>query len=59
MTVTVSYLVMYSPEQLRPKQLDDSRLQIQPVMPPRWEFNQSMYCRVGADWSWQDKRAWE
>lgn len=34
-------------------------LQIQPVMPPRWEFNQSMYCRVGADWSWQDKRAWD
>ena len=59
MTVTVSYLVMYAPEQLCPKHLDDSRLQIQPLIPPRWQFNQSMYCRIGVDWSWQEKRAWD
>lgn len=59
MTVTVSYLVMYAPEQLRPKLLDDQRLQIQPVVPPRWQFNQSMYCRIGADWSWRQKRDWD
>jgi GNAT superfamily N-acetyltransferase len=58
-TVTVSYLVMYAPEQLRPKLLDDQRLQIQPVVPPRWQFNQSMYCRIGADWSWREKRDWD
>lgn len=59
MTVTVSYLVMYAPEQLRPKPLDDPQLEIRPVSPPRWQFNQSMYCRIGADWHWQEKRAWD
>lgn len=58
MTITVSYLVMYAPEQLRRKPLGDPRLQIRPVIPPRWQFNQSMYCRIGADWSWQEKRGW-
>lgn len=59
MTVTVSYLVMYDLGQLRPKSLDDSRLEIRPVSPPRWQFNQSMYCRIGADWYWQEKRDWD
>ena len=59
MTVTVSYLVMYAPEQLRSKHIRDPRLQIRPVIPPRWQFNQSMYCRIGADWSWQEKRDWD
>ena len=59
MTVTVSYLVMYAPEQLRAKYPDDPRLQIQPVYPPRWQFNQSMYRRIGADWYWQEKRDWD
>ncbi len=59
MTVTVSYLVMYAPEQLCPKPLDDPRLQIKPVLPPRWQFNQSMYRRIGADWCWQEKRDWD
>jgi GNAT superfamily N-acetyltransferase len=58
-TVTVSYLVMYAPEQLRPKYPDDPHLQIQPVHPPRWQFNQSMYRRIGGDWYWQEKRDWE
>ena len=58
MTVTVSYLVMYAPEELRAKYPDDPRLQIQPVSPPRWQFNQSMYRRIGADWYWQEKRDW-
>jgi GNAT superfamily N-acetyltransferase len=58
-TVTVSYLVMYAPEQLRAKYPDDPRLQIQPVYPPRWQFNQSMYRRIGADWYWQEKRDWD
>jgi GNAT superfamily N-acetyltransferase len=57
-TVTVSYLVMYAPEELRAKYPDDPRLQIQPVSPPRWQFNQSMYRRIGADWYWQEKRDW-
>ena len=59
MTVTVSYLVMYAPEQLRRKPLGDLRLQIRPVIPPSWQFNQSMYCRIGAHWSWQEKRDWD
>ena len=42
MTVTVSYLVMYAPEQLRRKPLGDLRLQIRPVIPPSWQFNLSM-----------------
>ena len=58
MTVTVSYLVMYAPEELRAKYPVAPRLQIQPVSPPRWQFNQSMYRRIGADWYWQEKRDW-
>jgi GNAT superfamily N-acetyltransferase len=49
---------MYAPEQLRPKCLDDPCLQISPVQPPSWQFNQSMYCRIGADWHWQEKQDW-
>ena len=59
MTVTVSYLVMYDPGQLRPKFPDEPRLEVRPVDPPRWQLNQSMYCRIGADWHWQEKRAWD
>lgn len=58
MTVLVSYLVMYAPEQLRAKPFDDPRLVIHPVNPPSWQFNQSMYRRIGADWNWQEKRDW-
>lgn len=58
-TVTVSYLVMYDPGQLRPKYLDDRRLEIRPVTPARGEFNQFMYRSIGADWSWQEKRDWD
>jgi GNAT superfamily N-acetyltransferase len=57
-TVLVSYLVMYAPEQLRAKPFDDPRLVIHPVNPPSWQFNQSMYRRIGADWNWQEKRDW-
>lgn len=59
MTITVSYLVMYDPDQLRPRYLDDPRLQISPVAPARGEFNQSMYRSIGADWSWKGKRDWD
>lgn len=58
MTVTVSYLVMYAPEQLRSKPFDDPRFEIRPVSPPCWQFNQSMYRRIGGDWYWQEKRDW-
>jgi GNAT superfamily N-acetyltransferase len=57
-TVLVSYLVMYTPEQLRAKPFDDPRLVIHPVNPPSWQFNQSMYRRIGAEWNWQEKRDW-
>ncbi len=58
MTVTTTYLAMFSPEQLRPIYLDDGCFQVQAVDPPDWRFNREMYCTVGEAFGWQDKRTW-
>jgi GNAT superfamily N-acetyltransferase len=58
MTVTTTYLAMFSPDQLRPRYLDDECFQVQAVNPADWRFNRQMYCTVGETFGWRDKRSW-
>ncbi len=56
--VTVTYLEMRSPAELRPKQALDSRFQVKEATVKQWEFNRFLYLLVGRDWSWNEKKHW-
>jgi ribosomal protein S18 acetylase RimI-like enzyme len=56
--VTITYLEMLSPAELRPKRCDDSRFSIRECTVKQWEFNRFLYCTVGGLWAWNDKRGW-
>jgi GNAT superfamily N-acetyltransferase len=58
MTVTITYLEMTSPRELKPRHLADPRFRILEATVPQWQFNRFLYCTVGADWSWNDLRRW-
>jgi ribosomal protein S18 acetylase RimI-like enzyme len=57
-SVTITYLEMVAPEQLRPKRLTDSRFCMREATVKQWEFNKFLYVLVGRDWSWTDKLKW-
>ena len=56
--VTITYLEMRSPGELRPKTCPDPRFEIKEAIAKQWEFNRSLYLLVGRDWNWNDKRNW-
>lgn len=58
MVVTVTYLQMTSPQELRPRPPADPRFRILEATVPQWQFNRFLYCTVGADWAWNDLRQW-
>jgi GNAT superfamily N-acetyltransferase len=57
-TVTVTYLQLLSPGELRAKRSADPRLRIAEATTPQWRFNRFLYFAVGDDWSWYEKRVW-
>ncbi len=56
--VTVTYLEMLSPQQLKPRTSPDALFWVREATVKQWEFNQFLYLLVGANWSWNDKQAW-
>jgi GNAT superfamily N-acetyltransferase len=58
MPVTITYLQMLSPTELRPRHADDLRFSIREATLKQWQFNKFMYGLVGQPWKWKDKASW-
>jgi GNAT superfamily N-acetyltransferase len=58
MAVTITYLEMHSPDELRPKSSPDPRLLIGEVKTPQWQLNRFLYSFVGGPWQWHEKLVW-
>ena len=56
--VTITYLEMPSPGELRPKPCPDPRFEVKEATVKQWELNRFLYQLVGRDWNWNDKRNW-
>ena len=56
--VTITYLEMGAPAELKPKRLSDPRFSVREATVKQWEFNRFLYALVGRDWSWNDKLKW-
>lgn len=56
--VTVYYLEMTSPDQLRPKHAETPELSVHRVELPLPEFSRFLYTAVGGDWYWIDRLGW-
>jgi GNAT superfamily N-acetyltransferase len=57
-SVTITYLEMTSPEQLRPKRSARTDVAVARVGTPLPELNRFFYTAVGGDWYWIDRLAW-
>jgi len=55
--VSVYYLEMHSPTQLRPGR-EAPALQVTETLVKQWPFNRFLYQYVGGPWDWQEKLAW-
>lgn len=58
MMVTTTYLAMFAPDQLRPRYMEGEQFKVLAVNPPDWRFNRHMYCTVGENYGWKEKRRW-
>ena len=56
--VTITYLEMHSPENIRPVHSEDGRFVIRECTVKQWRFNRFLYFTVGESWAWDDKRGW-
>jgi len=56
--VTITYLEMRSPQQLKPKHSTDAHFRVSEATVKQWEFNRFLYLLVGQDWSWHEKQKW-
>jgi GNAT superfamily N-acetyltransferase len=56
--VTVTYLQMHSPDELRPKRCGDTRFRIDEATTKQWRYNRFLYCAVGDEWCWFEKHTW-
>jgi GNAT superfamily N-acetyltransferase len=57
-TITITYLEMRSPDELRPKPCADERFWIGEATVKQWQFNRFLYLAVGSPWLWTDKANW-
>lgn len=57
-TVRRTYLEMASPDALRPKRVDDARLDVELARPCPVELYRRLYADVGAAFHWRDRLAW-
>lgn len=58
MSVTVIFLEMRSPGEVKPKVTDDPRFQVRQATTPQWQFNRFLYSFVGEAWRWREKLVW-
>ena len=56
--LTITYLEMRSPAELRAKLATDPRFRVAEATTKQWEFNRFLYLLVGRNWSWNEKRNW-
>ena len=58
MAVTITYLEMNHPAEVRPRRSIDPRLVVYEVLFPQGLLNRFLYFLVGEQWDWVDKRPW-
>ena len=58
MTVTVTYLEMNDPAEIRPRRSTDPRFVVHEVHFSQGQLNRFLYYLVGEDWEWVDKHPW-
>ena len=56
--VTIKYLEMNSPGELRPKRASRAGVTVTRVPQPFPELNRFFYAAVGAEYSWVDRLSW-
>ena len=56
-SVTVHFLEMHSPSELKPK-LESHGTTVQECLVNQFEFNRFLYKFVGASWQWTDRLTW-
>jgi GNAT superfamily N-acetyltransferase len=56
--VTIWYLEMLDPGQLRPRSLEHPALEIRQAQVPSPEFSRFLYVSVGGHWYWYDRLSW-
>ncbi|MEZ5559066.1 MAG: GNAT family N-acetyltransferase [Pseudomonadales bacterium] len=56
--VTITYVELLDPGQLRPAKPARVAYQLMQVEDPTPEYNRYLYATVGADWVWQDRLGW-
>ena len=56
--VTVTYLEMRLVTEFKPKWTEDAAFRVSEAKVRQWPFNRFLYCYVGGEWAWNDKRAW-
>jgi GNAT superfamily N-acetyltransferase len=59
MSITVWYLEMTAPEQLRPARARGPEVAIERIHPPSAEGSRRLYEQVGRPWRWSDRAAWD
>jgi GNAT superfamily N-acetyltransferase len=58
-SVTITYLEMTSPNELRPRRVSRRDVAVVRVDPPMPELNRFLYTAVGGDWYWIDRLPWD
>jgi GNAT superfamily N-acetyltransferase len=56
--VTTTYLEIDVLEELKRKPAADARFAVHEAIVPQWQVNRFLYCYVGEQWGWTDKRTW-
>jgi GNAT superfamily N-acetyltransferase len=56
--VTIRYLELASPAQLRPKRSARPGVRFAMVPVPMPELNRFFYCAIGGRWTWYERRPW-
>lgn len=49
---------MTAPADLRPRKSPDPQFDVRETLVPQWQLNRFLYCLVGEQWAWVDKRSW-
>jgi GNAT superfamily N-acetyltransferase len=56
--ITITFLEMTDPAQLRRQPSPDPRFEVREVELPQWQLNRFLYNVVGERWGWTDKLQW-
>lgn len=56
--VVITYLQTTSRAELKARDCSDTRFAIREATVAQWQLNRFLYCYVGQQWNWNDKRTW-